>query len=171
VLTYSIWGAQAFLRCCSTAHSDMSLLSLYLAVVQWKTSSSSGCRSKYSFSASRMLTTIRTKVCDPTENAPDFLAKRECPPIHSASSSIVRCAALSPYRSRLRLVPQTTSVDWVRRTARISLAAQMVFGLFSLTGFAKLGDSNDLLITVLILDVCVQLVEFMFYFVCRVQGV
>ena len=68
-------------------------------------------------------------------------------------------------------MPQTTSVDWVRRTARISLAAQMVFGLFSLTGFAKLGDSNDLLITVLILDVCVQLVEFMFYFVCRVQGV
>lgn len=63
------------------------------------------------------------------------------------------------------VVSETTPVDWVRRTARISLAAQVVFGLFSLTGFAKLENSNDLLNTVLILDVCVQFVEFMFYFV------
>lgn len=68
------------------------------------------------------------------------------------------------------VLPHTTSIDWVRRTARISLTAQVVFGLFSLAGFAKLSDANDLLVTILILDVCVQFVEFVFYFmfvVCK----
>ena len=57
-------------------------------------------------------------------------------------------------------------VDWVRRTAKVSIAAQLVFGIISLVGFAKPVDSKDSVLTVLLIfDIVVQFIELVFYLV------
>ena len=55
--------------------------------------------------------------------------------------------------------------DWVYRTAAFSAMAQIVLGLLSLAGFAKTpqDEATQLLWVLLILDIAVQFIEFLFY--------
>ena len=54
--------------------------------------------------------------------------------------------------------------DWVQRSARLSAACQLVFGLVSLVGFARARPYEPLFV-MLLLDTAVQAVEFVFYIV------
>ena len=57
-------------------------------------------------------------------------------------------------------------VDWVRRSAIVSVTGQVVFGGVSLIGFAK-ASPWELLFVMLLLDAIVQVIELMFY-VCLI---
>ena len=64
----------------------------------------------------------------------------------------------------IQMERQSVPIDWVRRTAKISVVAQLVFGIFSLVGFVKPVDSKDSILTVLLIfDLVVQFVELVFY--------
>ena len=53
--------------------------------------------------------------------------------------------------------------DWVRTTAQISTSLQFIFGLISLFGFININRKPEFLANLLICDVVVQFIEFLFY--------
>ncbi len=54
-------------------------------------------------------------------------------------------------------------MDLVTRTAQISTASQVVLGCISLIGFVKVSEASGFLVTLLVLDLIVQFVEFVYY--------
>lgn len=57
-------------------------------------------------------------------------------------------------------------VDWVKRTAWMSLASQVFLGLLTLVGFARVpSEETPLVWILLIMDIIVQVIEFSFYLV------
>ena len=66
----------------------------------------------------------------------------------------------------IELREETSSRDWEIFTARLSILAQLLFGIFSLTGFFfKVEPEHTILISLLILDTVVQGIELCFYVV------
>lgn len=55
--------------------------------------------------------------------------------------------------------------DWVRSSGKISIALQFLFGLVSLFGFINIHEKPEILQTLLVCDVVVQFIEFMFYII------
>ena len=54
--------------------------------------------------------------------------------------------------------------DWEVYTARVSVAAQLLFGLFSLAGFfVRTTPEHRILVALLVLDTAVQAIELTFY--------
>ncbi len=58
-----------------------------------------------------------------------------------------------------------TNVSLVNTTARWSIYAQIILGLFSFVGFAGINDEADVLVVLLVSDIVVQSIEFIFYLV------
>ena len=73
-------------------------------------------------------------------------------------------SARMPRRAVAAPEVDTPRRDWLRISARASLAAQLLIGLVSLIGFSREAPA-PILAQVLILDSVVQLVEFLFYVV------
>ena len=64
----------------------------------------------------------------------------------------------------IELRDEPSSRDWEIFTARLSILAQLLFGIFSLTGFFfKVEPEHSILISLLILDTVVQGIELCFY--------
>jgi bacteriorhodopsin len=57
------------------------------------------------------------------------------------------------------------TIDFVDTTARWSIYAQIVLGLFSFVGFAGISNEEDVLVALLVSDLIVQAIEFVFYLV------
>lgn len=58
------------------------------------------------------------------------------------------------------------AIDWVRRTAWMSIVSQVFLGLLTLVGFARVpSEETPLVWVLLILDVTVQVIEFLFYLI------
>lgn len=55
--------------------------------------------------------------------------------------------------------------DWVRTSGKLSIALQFLFGIVSLFGFMNINEKPEILQTLLICDVVVQFIEFLFYII------